>query len=155
MSTDTWREIDVNKLSLFFREMDVNEEWDELVRIFGNSAATVINGVFYWPAHFMETNQVGVMSFDMGDEVFRKIRMPEVLDITPRKTNWQLMELYDKLALVVSPDQTGFCVWVLNENETSWTNQVNVESFPMIATNMRSGEEEKITVVGGGKMVNC
>lgn len=142
MSTNTWTKIDVNKPSLFFGEIN---EWEEY-------ASAVLNGVFYWPARVgVPTDQVVVMSFDMGDEVFRKIRTPVCLDRTWDETNWQFVELNDKLALVVCFDAKDFDVWVLNENESSWTNQVKVGSLPRIASIMSNGEVGFYTVVGGGK----
>ncbi|KAI8556885.1 hypothetical protein RHMOL_Rhmol05G0290800 [Rhododendron molle] len=147
MSTDTWTVIAVNKLSLFFGEMDVfGEEYIDAVEIVGSSASAVLNGVFYWPARVVPTDQMVVMSFDLGDEMFRKIRTPVCLDRTWDGTNWKFMEFDDKLALVVSPDERGFDVWVLNEKESSWTKQVKVGSLPRIATVYGDN-----TVVGGGK----
>ncbi|XP_058213104.1 F-box/kelch-repeat protein At3g23880-like [Rhododendron vialii] len=144
MSTDTWTEIDVNKLLLFFM-YEFGEEYNNVVQICGSSASAVLNGVFYWPGREVPTDQMVVMSFDLGDEVFQKIRTPECLDRI-WETNWKLMEFNDKLALVVSPDERGFDVWVLNENESSWTKQVKVGSFPRIAI-----EDGDNRVVGGGK----
>jgi len=146
MSTNTWTEIDVNKLSLFFGENN-----EAIVQIGWTFASAVLNGVFYWPARVVPTSQVFVMSFDMGDEVFRRIRTPVCLDRTWDETNWRFVELSDKLALVVSSDARGFDVWVLNEDESSWTNQVKVGSFPRIATFMGYGEDGYSRVEGGGK----
>ncbi|XP_058213108.1 F-box/kelch-repeat protein At3g06240-like [Rhododendron vialii] len=148
MSSETWSEIDVNKVSLFFRGIDDFGENDALVEFCGSSASVVLNGVFYWPA-IMESDQLVVMSFDMGDEVFRKIRTPECLDGTWDEIYWQFTELDDKLALVVSRHESGFDVWVLNENESSWTNQIKGVSVPRIASDMAYGEYSECTVVGG------
>ncbi|XP_058214539.1 putative F-box protein At1g59675 isoform X1 [Rhododendron vialii] len=147
MSTDTWMEIDFNKLLLFLGEMN---ELGEFVNISG-SFATALNGVFYWPARVVPTNQVVVVSFDMGNEVFRRIRTPECLHWTQNLTHWQFAELDDKIALVVSPDERGFDVWVLNENESCWTNHIKVGAFPRIASDMGYEVDGDITVVGGGK----
>lgn len=151
MSTNTWTEIDVNKLSPFFGEINECGEYDNIRQIHGTSASAVLNGVFYWPARVVPTNQVVVMSFDMGDEVFKRIRTPVCLDRTWDETNWQFVELSDKLALVVSSNARAFDVWVLNEDKSSWTNQVKLGSFPRIATFMGYGEDGYSTVVGGGK----
>ncbi|KAI8556887.1 hypothetical protein RHMOL_Rhmol05G0291000 [Rhododendron molle] len=148
MSTGTWREIDVNKLSSFFGEMNELGESDNIVVIDDFSASAVLNGVFYWPARILGTYKAVVMSFDMGNEVFRKIKTPECLDGTWDQIYRRFTELDDKLALVVSPDERGFDVWVLNENENSWTNQVKGASFPRIASDTRNRER---TVVVGGK----
>ncbi|KAG5550545.1 hypothetical protein RHGRI_015491 [Rhododendron griersonianum] len=64
MSTDTWMEIDFSKLSLFLGEMNEGGEYDSIVQI-GGSSATALNGIFYWPARVVPTDQVVVMSFDM------------------------------------------------------------------------------------------
>lgn len=42
-------------------------------------------------------------------------------------------------------------MWVLNEDKSSWTNQVKLGSFPRIANFMGAGEDGYSTVVGGGK----
>ncbi|KAI8557017.1 hypothetical protein RHMOL_Rhmol05G0301300 [Rhododendron molle] len=155
MSTDTWTEIDVTKFSLFFGEKNENGGYDTIGRFASSSTSALLNGVFYRPATAVQTDQVVVvvvvMSFDMGNEVFGRIRTPACLDRTWCGANLQCMELNDKLALVVSPDERGFDVWVLNEIESSWTHQVKVESFPRIASDMGNGEYSKITVVGGLK----
>ncbi|KAI8557002.1 hypothetical protein RHMOL_Rhmol05G0299900 [Rhododendron molle] len=150
MSTDTWTEINVNKLSLFLGEMNEGGEYDSIVQI-GGSSATALNGVFYWPALVVPTDQVLVMSFDMGNEVFRRIRTPECLDKTGNLYNWQFTELDDKIALVISDYERGFDVWLLNENESCWTNQIKVGPFPSIARDMGYGVDGDITMVGGGK----
>ncbi|XP_058216578.1 F-box protein At3g07870-like [Rhododendron vialii] len=150
MSTDTWREIDVNKLSLFFEEYD-------FVQILGYSASVVLNGIFYWPAQLILSDEVLLMSFDMGDEVFKKITTPECLDMTWNKANWKFTELNDKLALVISADERAFDVWVLNENEFLWTNQVKLGfqaklgSFPWLPSYKGNWEDAENTVVGGLK----
>ncbi|KAI8556884.1 hypothetical protein RHMOL_Rhmol05G0290700 [Rhododendron molle] len=153
MSTGTWTKIDVNKLSLFFGVMNELWEYDNMVRIDGGSASAVLNGVFYWPArvgpNVLSTDHLVVMSFNMGNEVFRKIRTPECFDGTWDDIYWQFTELDDKLALVVSRQESGFDVWVLNENESSWTNQIKGVSLPRIASDMRNGEDGESTVVGG------
>ncbi|KAI8557014.1 hypothetical protein RHMOL_Rhmol05G0301000 [Rhododendron molle] len=80
------------------------------------------------------------------------IRTPECLDRTWDLTDWNFTELDDKLAVVVvSPHERCFDVWVLNENESSWTNQVKVVSFPRIAGDMEDGVDGLCTVLGGGK----
>ncbi|KAI8557016.1 hypothetical protein RHMOL_Rhmol05G0301200 [Rhododendron molle] len=148
MSSDTWTQIDVTKLSLFFGEM----KYDTIVRIAHSSLSALLNEVFYWPAHVFPTNQLVVMSFDMGNEVFKRIRTPESLDRSwYYGANLQCMVLNDKLALVVSPEPRGFDVWVLDEIESSWTHQVRVESFPRIASDMGNEEYCRIIVVGGLK----
>ncbi|XP_058214519.1 F-box/kelch-repeat protein At3g06240-like [Rhododendron vialii] len=75
MSTNTWTEIDFNKLSLLLGEMNESRECDSIVQIAG-SPTTTLNGVFHWLAEIVSTDQVVVMSFDMGNEVFRRIRKP-------------------------------------------------------------------------------
>ncbi|XP_058214501.1 F-box/kelch-repeat protein At3g23880-like [Rhododendron vialii] len=150
MSTDTWTEIDFRKLSLFLGEMNEGGEYDSIVQI-GGSSATALNGVFYWPARVVPTDQVVVMSFDMGTEVFSRIRTPECLHERGNLYNWQFTELDDKIALVISHDESGFDVWVLNENESCWTNQIKVGPFPRIASDMGYEVDGHITAVGGGK----
>ncbi|KAI8557003.1 hypothetical protein RHMOL_Rhmol05G0300000 [Rhododendron molle] len=152
MSTNTWTEIDFNKLSLFLGEMNESGEYDRIVQIAG-SPATTLNGVFYWPARIFPTYQVVVMSFDVGNEVFRRIRTPKCLHRILNLTNWALTELDCTIALVVSPDERSFEVWVLNENESCWSNQIKVGPFPRIASDMIMGYEVggHITVVGGGE----
>ncbi|KAI8537549.1 hypothetical protein RHMOL_Rhmol09G0032800 [Rhododendron molle] len=101
--------------------MDEYGEYDNIARIDGCSASTVLNGVFYWLAALVHlstraiTDQVVVMSFNMGNEVFRRVRTPECFDGTWDEIHWQFTELDDKLALVVSHHESGFDVWVLNE----------------------------------------
>ncbi|XP_058214529.1 F-box/kelch-repeat protein At3g23880-like [Rhododendron vialii] len=162
MGTDTWREIDVDKVSAFFGETDDFGRIGSFVRIYGSCASAALNGVFYWPARVMPTDEVIVMSFDMGEEVFRRIRTPVWLDwnnetmdesiVQVRRTHkWQFTELKDKLTLIIHPDDTSLDVWVLNEDKNSWTNQFKVGSFPRIARNVRSRGIAKITVVGGAK----
>ncbi|XP_058213111.1 uncharacterized protein LOC131325072 isoform X2 [Rhododendron vialii] len=126
-----------------------------LVEICGSSASAVLNGVFYWPALVVSTNELIVMSFDMGDEVFREIRTPSCLNNeTWDATNWLLTELNDKLALFILP-YDRYCdawdVWVLNESESSWTNQVKVRSSPRIASTVENGELGGLTVLGCAK----
>ncbi|XP_058217047.1 F-box/kelch-repeat protein At3g23880-like [Rhododendron vialii] len=153
MSTDTWTRIGYNNnLLSFFGEMNEWGEYDSIVEIDESFASAVLNGVFYWPARVVPTHQMVVMSFDMGNEEFRRIRTPECLDGTWDLPNWTFTELDGKLAVVVvSPHERCFDVWVLNENESSWTNQVKVGSFPRIAGDMDDGEDRLFTVMGGGK----
>ncbi|KAI8557004.1 hypothetical protein RHMOL_Rhmol05G0300100 [Rhododendron molle] len=66
-------------------------------------------------------------------------------------TNWEFTELDCKIAMVVSPDERSFDVWVLNENESCWTNQIKVGPFLRIASDMGYELDGDITVVGGGK----
>ncbi|XP_058217046.1 F-box protein At3g08750-like [Rhododendron vialii] len=116
MSTGTWTEIDVNKLSLLFGELNELGEYDNPLRIGANSASAVLKGVFYWPARpvfrarLAPVDQLLVVSFNMGTEVFKRIRTPECFDGTWDETNWHCVELYDKLALVVSPNEMSFDV---------------------------------------------
>ncbi|XP_058215917.1 F-box/kelch-repeat protein At3g23880-like [Rhododendron vialii] len=158
MSTDTWTKIDPNKLSLFVGEEDEFGEDNNfvLVEIFGSSASAVLSGVFYWPAHVASTNELIVVSFDMGDEVFREIRTPSCLNNeTWYATNWRLTELNDKLALFILLPCDRYCdvwdLWVLNESESSWTNQVKVRSSPRIASTVGNWERGELTVVGCAK----
>ncbi|KAG5550554.1 hypothetical protein RHGRI_015498 [Rhododendron griersonianum] len=68
MSTDIWTGIDVNKLSLFFGEMNEYGGYDTIAQIEGSSTSALLNGVFYWPALVLPsipTDPVVVMSFDM------------------------------------------------------------------------------------------
>ncbi|XP_058217043.1 F-box/kelch-repeat protein At3g23880-like [Rhododendron vialii] len=148
MSTCTWREIDADKVSVFLGERNNLGRFGSYVKMGGSCASAVLNGVFYWPACVMSTNEVIVMSFDMGDEVFRRIRMPVCLDGIRDETNWWITELKDKLALVIHPDDTRFDVWMLNEDQSSWTNQFKVGCFPRIG---RYVGFDEITVVGGSK----
>ncbi|KAG5550553.1 hypothetical protein RHGRI_015497 [Rhododendron griersonianum] len=75
MSTDTWTEIDVTKFSLFFGEMNEYGGYDTIVRFASSSTSALLNGVFYWPATAVQTDQVVVvvvvMSFDMGRLYYR------------------------------------------------------------------------------------
>ncbi|XP_058213105.1 F-box protein At3g07870-like [Rhododendron vialii] len=161
MSTDTWTEIDVDKLSLFFGEINghrevggyVLGEYADLVQIVGSSASAVLNGVFYWPAREVPTNRVMVMSFDMGDEVFRKIRAPACFDgnWNEKETNWRFTQLKDNLACFVYPNDKCLDVWVLNEDQSSWTNPFKVESFSRITNNVGSGQSGEMTVLGFAK----
>jgi len=80
MSFGTWREIDVNKVSVFFGEMNNYGGFGSIVKIVGSSASAVLNGVFYWRAFVNTPYEVIIMSFDMGDEVFRRIGLPPDLD---------------------------------------------------------------------------
>ncbi|XP_058214506.1 uncharacterized protein LOC131325988 [Rhododendron vialii] len=146
MRTDTWREIDADKVSVFLGETN-----NSYVQIGGSCASAVLNGVFYWPACVMPTNEVIVVSFDMGDEVFRRISTPVCLDETWDEINWRITELKYKLALVIHPDDRRFDVWVLNEDQGSWTNQFKMGSFPRIPPYVGCGENGEITVVGGMK----
>ncbi|KAI8556888.1 hypothetical protein RHMOL_Rhmol05G0291100 [Rhododendron molle] len=153
MSTDTWTEIDV---SLFFGEFHVLGEYDDhvlggyddFVQIVGPSASAILNGVFYWPACELPTNQVMVMSFYMGDEVFKKIRAPTYLDRDRYDKEWRFTELKDNLALIIYPDDKCLDVWVLKEDQSSWTNPYKVECFSRIANNVASGQSGKMTVLG-------
>ncbi|XP_058214499.1 F-box/kelch-repeat protein At3g23880-like [Rhododendron vialii] len=159
MSTDTWREIHVDKVSVFFGEMNNFGRFTSYVQIGESSASAVINGVFYWPAFVIPSDEVIVMSFNMGDEVFRKIRTPVFLGrgfnetiwrftkLTYQKI-WQFTELKDKLALVIHSNERCLDVWVLNEDQKSWTNQFKVGSFPRISRYVRYGENGEIRVVG-------
>ncbi|KAI8557008.1 hypothetical protein RHMOL_Rhmol05G0300500 [Rhododendron molle] len=148
MRTGTWREIDADKVSVFLGEKDNLGRLGSYVLIDEFCASAVLNGVFYWTACVMSTNEECVMSFDMGDEVFRRIRMPVCLDGTRDETNWWIRELKDKLALVINSDDRRFDVWVLNEDQSSWTNQFKVGCFPRIEHYVGCGE---IIVVGGAK----
>ncbi|KAI8556877.1 hypothetical protein RHMOL_Rhmol05G0290200 [Rhododendron molle] len=155
MSTDTWTEIDVDKLSSFSGA----KGWGNNDRHVGGSCASaVVNGVFYWPADEVQTHQVIVMSFDMVDEVFRQIRTPPCLNEKRDRTNFQFTELKDKLALVISYSHDQCLdVWVLNEDRSSWTNKLKLDllfySNPRVASKMGSGEVGKIRVVGCAKNV--
>ncbi|XP_058217042.1 uncharacterized protein LOC131327940 [Rhododendron vialii] len=56
-----------------------------------------LNEVFYWFAHVVPTDQVVVMSFDMGNEVFKRIRTPKCLHKTRNLTNWIASDMGYKL----------------------------------------------------------
>ncbi|KAI8556882.1 hypothetical protein RHMOL_Rhmol05G0290500 [Rhododendron molle] len=155
-STDTWTKIDPKKLSLFVGEEDEFGEDNNFMfmEIFGSPASAVLSGVFYWPAHVASTNELIVVSFDMGDEVFREIRTPSCLNETWDAMNWRLTELNDKLALFILPCDRYYDVldlWVLNESESSWTNQFKVRSSPRIASTVGNGELGELTVLGCAK----
>ncbi|KAI8556881.1 hypothetical protein RHMOL_Rhmol05G0290400 [Rhododendron molle] len=151
MSTDMWTEIDVDKLLLFFGEGD--ERGYNAYRHFGGSwASAVLNGVFYWRADEVRTHQVIIMPFDMGDEVFRQIRTPPCFSKKWDGTNFQFTEWKDKLALVISYSHDQCLdVWVLNEDQSSWANQMKVGYVPSVSRNMGTGEVVKIRVVGCAK----
>lgn len=151
MRIDTWREIDLNKASVLFGEMNNLGWFGSCLQIVGSCASAVLNGVFYWPACVIPFNEVIVMSFDMDDELFRRIRTPVCLDETWDETNWRITELKDKLALVIHPDDRYFDVWVLNEDQSSWTNQFKIGSFLTVARNVGCGENGEITVLGCAK----
>ncbi|KAG5550552.1 hypothetical protein RHGRI_015496 [Rhododendron griersonianum] len=68
MGTDTWKEIDVDKVSAFFGETDDFGRIGSFVQVYGSCASAALNGVIYWPARVMPTDEVIVMSFDMGNE---------------------------------------------------------------------------------------
>ncbi|KAI8557007.1 hypothetical protein RHMOL_Rhmol05G0300400 [Rhododendron molle] len=148
MKTGTSRKINADKVSVFLGEKNKLGWFGSYVQISGSCASAVLNGVFYWPACVVSTNEVIVMSFDMGDEVFRRTRVPVSLDEACVDFNWRITELKDKLALVIQPDDRCFDVWVLNEDQSSWTNQFKVGCFPMIERYVGFNE---ITVVGGAK----
>ncbi|KAI8556991.1 hypothetical protein RHMOL_Rhmol05G0299200 [Rhododendron molle] len=157
MSTGTWREIDVDKLSVFFQN-DFGGD-STVVLIVGAAAPAMLNGVFYWRACIIPTDafhreidevQEIVMSFDMADEVFRKIRMPVCEDYTwDYSILWQIIELKDKLAVLIYPANKCCDVWVLNEDQSSWTNQFKIGSFPWIGYYM--GAYVDFTLVGWAK----
>ncbi|KAI8556994.1 hypothetical protein RHMOL_Rhmol05G0299500 [Rhododendron molle] len=128
MSTDTWAEIGDDKVLVFFKEMNDFGGFGSHVRIVESSASTVLKGVFYWLACVIPTGEAIVVSFDMGDEVFRKIGLPPpCLEETWDEINLQIVKLKDELAVVFYSDDECFDVWVLNEDNSSWTNQFKVD----------------------------
>ncbi|XP_058214496.1 F-box/kelch-repeat protein At3g23880-like [Rhododendron vialii] len=156
MSTETWREIDVDKLSVFFQNDFGGVGTVVLIR---GAAPAMLNGVFYWRGCIISTyaseqieGQEIVMSFDMADEVFRKIRMPVCGDYTwDQSILWQIIELKDKLAVFIYPDDKCCDVWMLNEDQSSWTNQFKIGSFPWTGHYMGAYEKCEISIVGCAK----
>lgn len=161
MSSDKWREIDVNKVSVFFGEMNNYGGFGSFVKINESSASAVLNGVFYWRALLNTTYEAIVMSFNMGDEVFKRIGLPPDLD-KECKTSVIITVLKDKLALVIFPGDELCDVWVLNEDQSSWSKQLKVGSSPRIKRirgrvegvlydRMQLQRYDRITPVGGAK----
>lgn len=159
MSTGTWREIDV---SAFFGEVD---DFKGVVHVVESSAPVILDGIFYWQASLVvpdyrdiEGREI-VMSFDMGDEVFRRIRMPGCEDVAwDESVIWQVSELKDKLAVFIYLDGDNYCeycdVWVLNEDQSSWTNQFKIGSFPWLGPGHYMGayyKKGRINMVGCAK----
>lgn len=66
------------------------------------------------------------MALDLRDEVFQKIRTPFYYNLI----EWEFVGLKDKLAMVIcSYSLRCFEVWVLSEDQRSWTYQFRVGPF--------------------------
>lgn len=129
MSSDTWREITVNKDSAFFGEMNNLRELGCFIRIDGShggslkidgfSASVVLNGVFYWPATVIPTYEFFFLCPSTWVIVFRKIGLSPCLDEAWDQTNWKIAELKGKIDVVICADDKFCDVLVLNEDHSS------------------------------------
>lgn len=158
MGSDNWRRIEDTMPSFSGEEFDDAVEFYEIeivdYEICGSSASAFLNGVFYWVASVSVSSEVIVVSFDMGDEVFKIIRPPHCLDGVQVRGEFpsnQFRQLKDKLCMIDYHNKRCLDVWVLDENERSWTNQFKIGSFPRIENIVSHGQFWRIKLVGFAK----
>lgn len=124
MGTDTWRELDVTMPSCF--DEDVIDAYFSPCEVYDTSCAVFVNGVLYWETRNSSLTSLIFVSLDLDNEVIRKIRVPNGFN----EIFWQLVELKGNLALTnYIINFRCFDVWVLNEDQKSWTNQFRVGPF--------------------------
>ncbi|XP_058215927.1 uncharacterized protein LOC131327000 isoform X2 [Rhododendron vialii] len=78
----------------------------------------------------------------MDNEVFQIMRTPHTFGGVRKEifSIAKFVQLKDKLCLIDYHDEGCLDVWVLNENEKSWTYQFNIGCFPRIENIVRFGD---------------
>uniref|UniRef100_A0A5B6YQ60 F-box domain-containing protein n=1 Tax=Davidia involucrata TaxID=16924 RepID=A0A5B6YQ60_DAVIN len=113
-SSNSWKEIEVAVPGLIFEN---------------SSTASLQNGFLHWMAY--GTDREIIVSFDLGDEVFREIAVPDSHGIS-FEINRKLSVLKESLSVIVysTAEEKNICfdIWVMNEYgvEESWTKQFTV-----------------------------
>ncbi|KAJ7965394.1 putative F-box family protein [Quillaja saponaria] len=120
LKTGSWKEITDNIL----------EFWDyELYSV-------TVNGRMFWKALPWVDHSVMVLSFDLGEEVFKKIAMPGLLEYSPR-AYMELLSYKNMLALLIYNNAASifrsFDMWVMEYNSDGgefWTKLFTIGPFP-------------------------
>ncbi|GAV61055.1 FBA_1 domain-containing protein [Cephalotus follicularis] len=95
------------------------------------SSCTMANGILHWIAHGGGVNDCElVVSFDMGDEVFRQIILPD-FDFVGNGICMRLAVFKESLSLITYTYRgrdKWFDIWVKNENSAKevWTKQLTI-----------------------------
>ncbi|KAL7086865.1 hypothetical protein ACP275_13G028900 [Erythranthe tilingii] len=97
-----------------------------------------LNGVVHWliekkPTGDNSFRRSSILAFDVGDEVFREVMLPEWEGGSFRSTNLSIFVIKESLGVVNSTDES--CdVWVMKEYcvSESWTKLYTVHSFKKI-----------------------
>jgi F-box interacting protein len=116
LSTDSWRQID----AVFESDAGVHDT----VR----NSQFYLNGVYHWHGSINEKPSDAIVSFNMTDEVFRIIRVP---DLDEKNAIWREYSMLNNcIAMIVSDAQDTvtekiFDIWVMREYgvKESWTKQ--------------------------------
>ncbi|KAK9994591.1 hypothetical protein SO802_024294 [Lithocarpus litseifolius] len=115
LSTNSWRQINCDTIS------DIH--------VFGGCCEIYLNGAYHWSGRPKEKDYNIIVSFDMSNEVFGILSMPDLTDISHFNQIWQaLAVLGNCVASIVynicAPEKT-FDIWVMHEYgvKESWTKQ--------------------------------
>jgi F-box interacting protein len=116
LSTDSWRQID----AVFESDAGVHDD--------ARNSQFYLNGAYHWHGYINEKPSDAIVSFNMTDEVFRIIRMP---DLDERNAIWRGYSVLNNcISMIVSYAQDTvtekiFDIWVMREYgvKESWTKQ--------------------------------
>ncbi|XP_022740748.1 F-box/kelch-repeat protein At3g06240-like [Durio zibethinus] len=116
MGTDSWREIKNVKIP-------ANVQYSPCFE-------TYFNGAFHWHAMDYNNNEV-ILSFNMGDEEFQRISMPDFLYIDDNSICKSLLVWNGCLALIVYPGkgiEKSFQIYVMEKYgvKESWTRKLTI-----------------------------
>ncbi|KAM6577883.1 hypothetical protein CsatB_029720 [Cannabis sativa] len=135
LNSDSWKEIGIDSGTDYFPSLHID---------------TYFNGAFYW---LMSGPRFMIQYFDMSDEVFRDVTLPESLQTA--KSQWMSLGVWnDSVALFFCPGEKGTPVtvdiWVMNEEcvngPDSWKKGLTIGPFEGIDCPLGFCNEEEFVM---------
>ncbi|KAJ7004328.1 F-box protein CPR30-like, partial [Populus alba x Populus x berolinensis] len=126
---------------------------------FGNPA--IVNGVIHWLLHPRENNGMLALSFDLSNNSFGELMLPECFDPTERMAAMSISVFKDSLSFNVLKDYGGnyVCeVWLMNQYgaRESWDKQYRIEMLDIARPVVfRSNGEILMAGYANSQLVSC
>jgi F-box interacting protein len=126
---------------------------------FGNPA--IVNGVIHWLLHPRENNGMLALSFDLSNNSFGELMLPECFDPTERIAAMSISVFKNSLSFNVLKDYGGnyVCeVWVMSQYGTreSWDKQYRIEMLDIARPVVfRSNGEILMAGYANSQLVSC
>ncbi|KAK9285884.1 hypothetical protein L1049_025085 [Liquidambar formosana] len=118
-----------------------------------------MNGAVHWPASLLyrdNSNSNFILSFDLGDEVFRKMNLPESL-VHEKGRGLSIVELRGSLSVFTFAPYGRFCsIWVMGEYGVSetWSKQFTIHGEAGFLTPLSLRKNGEILVATRERLVS-